>query len=504
MNKEPDIIERIPAYSNKRMYEEMFRLDVVCNQTSKTVKVGRGKNQFTYEKDKFFTRPEYKERIKRSVKYYKALMIEENGFQLRDYQIPLVDQGVDILRGYDFLYLMMEVRTGKTLTSLAIAEEMGVTNILFLTKKKAMSSIEDDYQLMKPNFQMTCINYESVHKVPATGWDLIILDEAHSMGAFPKPAKRSKQVKNLIKMNNPLVILLSGTPTPESYSQMYHQVWGIPNNPFRAWDSFYKFAKDEERGGGGYVNVTQKKVNSFLVNDYTDGRDSIISEMDPYTISYTQKAAGFKVNTKEHIIEVEMSDMTYHLAKRLKKDRVIEGKEDVILADTPVKLMMKLHQLYSGTIKFEPKIDDEGKETQTTKIIDPTKAQFIHDNWLGHKIGIFYNFTAELKALKEVFGDDLCTELSVFKDTDKSIALQIVSGREGISLKEADCLVYYNIAFSATSYWQSRDRMTTKDRLESDIYWIFAKGGIERDIYDAVSKKKDYTLRHFRKDNQIK
>jgi hypothetical protein len=102
--------------------------------------------------------------------------------------------------------------------------------------------------------------------------------------------------------------------------------------------------------------------------------------------------------------------------------------------------------------------------------------------------------------LQEVFGDRLTTELSVFEDTDKSIALQIVSGREGISLKQADCLVYYNIDFSATSYWQSRDRMTTKDRLENKIYWVFSYGGIEDLIYKAVSKKKDYTVSHFKRD----
>ena len=75
-----------------------------------------------------------------------------------------------------------------------------------------------------------------------------------------------------------------------------------------------------------------------------------------------------------------------------------------------------------------------------------------------------------------------------------------MSGREGISLREAQCLVYYNIDFSATSYWQSKDRMTTKTRLENDVYWVFASGGIEDQIYKAVTKKKDYTLRHFKKD----
>jgi hypothetical protein len=133
-------------------------------------------------------------------------------------------------------------------------------------------------------------------------------------------------------------------------------------------------------------------------------------------------------------------------------------------------------------------------------IVDYSKAEFIKEHFGGCKIGIFYKFKEELNALKEVFGDQLTTELSVFDETDKNIALQIVSGREGISLKHADYLVYYNIDFSATSYWQSKDRMTTKDRLENKVFWIFSKGGIEKDIYKAVTKKKDYTVNHFKKD----
>ena len=61
-------------------------------------------------------------------------------------------------------------------------------------------------------------------------------------------------------------------------------------------------------------------------------------------------------------------------------------------------------------------------------------------------------------------------------------------------------LVYYNIDFSALSYWQSRDRLTTMDRLSNDIYWIFSEGGIEDKIYKAVSNKKNYTLNVFKKD----
>jgi len=213
--------------------------------------------------------------------------------------------------------------------------------------------------------------------------------------------------------------------------------------------------------------------------------------LKPYTINFSQSQAGFKTKTNEKVLLVKMQESTYTLAKRLQKDLVIEGKEEVILADTPVKLMIKLHQIYSGTIKFE---------SGNSMILDMNKALFIKKYFDGKKIGIFYKFKEELNILKTIFKENLTTELSVFKDTHKNIALQIVSGREGISLKEADCLVYYNIDFSATSYWQSRDRMTTKDRETNKVYWVFADKGIENKIYKAVIKKKDYTIKHFKSD----
>jgi len=198
------------------------------------------------------------------------------------------------------------------------------------------------------------------------------------------------------------------------------------------------------------------------------------------------------VETTENVLEVELQPLTYEIMRKLRKDLVVEGKDEVILADTAVKLMIKMHQLCSGTIKFE---------SGNSKVIDDTKARFIKEKFKDKKIGIFYKFKEELSALKSVFGkEDLTEELDEFNATEKNIALQIVSGREGISLRQAEALVYYNIDFSATSYWQSRDRMTTKDRLKNDVYWIFAKRGIESDIYKAVTKKKDYTLNHFKRD----
>ena len=479
------IIKRKLGHDNLHMVEHCLTLKEILTQT-KQVKSGRGKsvtisNVFKYKNDK-----ETIERIENSYDHYKKLHDMESSFTFREYQNNIITKGSEILLKNRFLYLAMEVRTGKTLTSLGIAQLVGVDSVLFITKKKAISTIEADFDTLKPSFSMCVINYESLHTIdPDLHWDLIICDEAHSMGAFPKPSQRAEAVRSLIIRHRSMVVLLSGTPTPESYSQMYHQVYGIPNNPFREFKNFYRFCDK-------YVKVKDRKINGLLIKDYSNGQESILKEMEPYTINYTQAEAGFKSETTEEVLEVEMSEFTHMLMRKLKKDLVVEGKEEVILADTPVKLMTKMHQLCSGTIKFE---------SGASMITDLSKAEFIKKRFDGCKIGIFYKFKEELNALRQVFGaENLTSELSVFEDTDKNIALQIVSGREGISLRQADYLVYYNIDFSATSYWQSKDRMTTKDRLENKVYWIFSKDGIENDIYKAVTKKKDYTINHFKKD----
>jgi hypothetical protein len=214
--------------------------------------------------------------------------------------------------------------------------------------------------------------------------------------------------------------------------------------------------------------------------------------MIPYTIRFSQSDAGFVVKTTEKIIEVPVDPKVKSMISILKKNLVVQGKEEVILGDTSVKLMSKLHQMYSGTVKFE---------SGNSMVLATTKAEYIADNFSDKRVGIFYKFKEELEAIKSVLGDNVATTLEDF-DNDKCqhIALQIVSGREGISLRRADCLVFYNIDFSATSYWQARDRMTTKDREENHVYWLFSEGGIEHLVYKAVSKKKDYTVSHFKRD----
>ncbi|HAH55233.1 MAG TPA: hypothetical protein DCM02_08125, partial [Flavobacterium sp.] len=346
--------------------------------------------------------------------------------KLRQYQTDLSIKANDILKEKGIVYLSAEVRTGKTITALETARLFGAEKVLFITKIRAFNSIRNDYKNFGFNFSIMIINKESIHKFIDNDFDLIICDEAHGLfSTYPKQNGFTKIFKK--RFSHVPMILMSGTATPESYSQWYHQFWVSDRTPFKEYTNFYKWAKD-------YVNVTQKHLGHGIVNDYSNANyDKIMSVIKDYILTFTQAEAGFQTTVEEEVLEVEMRPITYQIIDRLKKDNVVSNKDgQVILADTGAKMMQKQHQLFSGTVKLENGIG---------KIIDNSKVIFIKDYFEGKKIAIFYKFQAELEMLQDVFCEKLTTNLEEFNTTDKWIALQFVSGREGISLRKADYLV---------------------------------------------------------------
>lgn len=404
--------------------------------------------------------------------------------QLRDYQIDIANRGLEVINEFGLVYLAMQVRTGKTLTSLLLANKLSVEHVLFVTKKKAISSIQDDFKLSGYVYKLDIINFESVHKCENI-YDLIIIDEAHSLGQYPIPSERTKALKNLCK-GKP-VIYLSGTPTPESFAQIFHQFWVSDKSPFADHKNFYSWHK--------HYGIPKKKfVFNRELADYSHVKTELIEcEINHLFLTYTQQEAGFESLVQEAILYVPMSDKVKWAIDKITKDKLFRTKDgEIVVADTAVKEMQKVHQICSGTVK---------KDDGNAIIFDDTKANFIKERFKNQKIAIFYKYIAEGLLLKATFKNSYDDPQEFNKAGGDAVFIsQVQSGREGINLSTADALVMYNIDFSAVSYWQSRARMQTKDRtIASKVFWIFTVGGIEERIFNMVQLKKDFTLRHFKK-----
>ncbi len=410
-------------------------------------------------------------------------MIEE-----RAYQDNAVKDASSILKDKGLVVLSMAVRTGKTFTSFGIIKEVGLKSCLFITKKKAIGSVQEDYNTFNSentHFNIEVVNYEQVHNCKGS-YDIIVIDECHSLAQFPKPSKRTKLIKQ-IAMNKP-IIYLSGTVTPESYSGIYHQFWVSSYSPFRKHRSFYGWAKE-------FVSVQLKRINGGQqIRDYSGGiKERILPIINPYFISISQEEAGFKQKPVEKTVYVQMLNTTKQMFRTLKKDKFVLHGETEIICDTAVKLRSKLLQLCNGSI-----ITTEGEYIT----LDRSKAEHIKTAYADEKIGIFYIYKSDYEIIKEVFGEhNITNSPEEFNKGDKTFVCQIKSGREGINLKTADRIVMYGIDYSAVSYFQGIHRHQYKDR-ERPLYidWIFSDMKLEDKVLKAVQSKKDYTMQYFKKD----
>ena len=405
--------------------------------------------------------------------------------KLRDYQKEAADKLYWLLARKQFAYLMGEVRTGKTLTALSLIERLGIQRCLLVTKKKAIPSIEKDAKALGLQDKVLIINYERLPKFAWTFWQLLIVDEAHSIGAYPKPSGRWK---NLRKMSYEKVLLMSGTASPESYSQLYHQMT-LHRPVWAQYKNFYEWAKK------GYVDIGEKYVGTGqTVNDYSNAnKELILRDIDPYVVRMTQEDAGFETKIDEAVRYVEMNETTYRLAQEIIDDGIANFKDQTwILADTGAKRLSKLKQIYCGTVIPE----ESGKGI----IFDRSKAEYIKQRYGNHKLAIMYCYEAERKMLYEAFPNATDSPEEFNANRDAVFIGQVRASREGVNLSSATYLVFLGVDFAALSYLQARDRASFLGRdTPPRIRYIFAANGIESRVYRTVRKKENFTISHYNK-----
>jgi hypothetical protein len=408
---------------------------------------------------------------------------------LRPYQQAAADKLVGILKARRIAYLRGEVRVGKTLTAMEAIRQLGVERVLILTKKKAIASIEADRDAYGLTDRVTVTNYEQAGKLAKTSWGLVVVDEAHGVGSYPKPSKRWKDIRT---MHYSMVLLMSGTPSPESYSQLYHQ-FALGAAPWGDYKNFYRWADR-------YVVVRQKYVGTGQqVNDYSNARaEDILRDIEPLTVTVTQAQAGFETQIIEKVHKVQMQPRTYRMARRIMKDGVIgrfraDGKAGrTILADTGAKAMSKLRQMYSGTVITE---------AHGAVIFDRSKAHYIRTTFTG-KTAILYTFNAEGDMLKDMFWGKWTDSPEEFNADPHLVFIgQVRASREGVNLSTADDLVFFSVDYAALSMIQGRDRASYlgRDR-ENRVHWIISAGSIEEKVFKVVSGKESYTEAHFKRD----
>lgn len=401
------------------------------------------------------------------------------------------------------VYLRFWMRKGKTWSGITIASEYFKNNptgvVLFVTEKGAIPDINVQYHeyrsaeyishLPKNEYRFNIINYESLHKINYTP-DLIIIDECHRLSKFPKPAKAAEQLKKIC-FNKP-VIFMSATPTPESFSQLFNQLWVSSFSPLARYHNFYRFAD-------AFVNKQIKEYKGLPSTDYSDCN---IKKLEPYikhlfvTVREDEGTALLKVQHKT--LYVDMSLKAIDIFNRLKNKKVyIDEQGRMATCNSGAEKRNKMLQICSGTLLFNETV--AGKYKGDGEIIDTTKADFIRTFFFGKKIAIIFCYKAEERMLKMFFPNWTESDQEFNASNDKVFIKHIISCKTGTNLSTADAVIAITPFDSAEQFIQGSARMQHVKRTKPpEFYWIMSKHGIENEVLNnASNNKNEYTRYHY-------
>ena len=123
---------------------------------------------------------------------------------------------------------------------------------------------------------------------------------------------------------------------------------------------------------------------------------------------------------------------------------------------------------------------------------------------------VFYNFNAELDAMKDICKslnrptsevNGHCKDLTAFEKHDNAVLFgQYQSAAMGLNLQAANKIIYFTPPLSSELYEQSKKRTHRIGQEKPCFYYqLICKNSVEVDIYKTLEKRQDFTEKLFLK-----
>ncbi len=300
--------------------------------------------------------------------------------------------------------------------------------------------------------------------------------------------EKAKRTRFILKMQPKNVILLSGTPTGGKYERLWSQMhllgWNISKDMY--WNQFVIVKRLDLISGrsiplvAGYKNV-----------------DRLKRKMAEYGCQFLKTNEVFDLPLQNFQKINVPSSREY---KKFKETGIVTFVDpyDVengysLVGDTTLTKMLYERQLCS--------IYSEDKLKAFSDLLDSTEDRLI----------VFYNFTAELEAMRKILqaqrrpysivnGNQ--KNLNCYNIKDDSVTfVQYQAGAMGLNLQKANKVIYYSLPLSSELFEQSKKRI---HRIGQDkpcfYYLLICKGSIEEKILATLKMRKDYTAELFKKE----
>ncbi len=416
--------------------------------------------------------------------------------------------------------LLMEMGTGKTITSIAVAGCMyqhgKVNRILVVAPLSILGVWEEEFkkfadfpylltvlkgtlakkkeQLTKlPNegLQIVVVNYESAWRLEKElleyNADLVIADEAHKL-----KENRSKQSQGMQHIGDKAryKLLLTGTVITNRELDVFSQYRFLNSQIFGT--SFYAF-RNQYFDMGGYGNHTPI-FRKHMTEDF-------LHKLHSVAFRVTKAECLDLPAITEEVRAVNLEKEAIELYDSIEDESYAELNEAEVTTTNILTRILRLSQITGGHLT-----DDNGTINNVSRakldalsdIIDTAMAE-------DKKIVIMARFVPELDDIQELLEKkkigyavvrggvkDRDNEIHRFQYDDRCRVFvgQIAAAGLGITLTAASTMVFYSLDYSMSNFEQAKARIHRAGQKENCHYiYLVCKNTIDRKVLYALRQK---------------
>lgn len=436
--------------------------------------------------------------------------------QIKAYNLALLNSS--------FAFLM-EMGTGKSLTSVAVAarrwERGEVKKLLIVAPTSVLpvwpkefeactipyicAVLEGSMQERRETLQqldniqdrllVAVINYEATWRIidDLVAWrpDMVIADESQRIKN--PSAKQSKALHRLGKVAK-YKLILTGTPVQNQPLDFFSQYKFLNDTIFGT--SFYAF-RNRYAILGGYGG---KQVVGY------QNLDELIKKAHSIAFRVTKEEA---LDLPEQIDQYQYCELEPEAARiynEVKKQSYAELKnEQEITVRNVLTRLLRLQQITGGFVNTDAGIQQHVSSAKLN-LLKEILADILE---AGKKVVIFARFLPELKAILKIL-EDMRLEYSyitgevpneqrgeqvrIFQEDPncKVFVAQIQTAGLGITLHAADTAIFYSVDFNYANYSQARARIHRIGQRNNCTYiHLIAKGTVDEHVLKALQHKED-------------
>jgi SNF2 family DNA or RNA helicase len=305
-------------------------------------------------------------------------------------------------------------------------------------------------------------------------FDMIIIDESSRFKSAK--AKRFKRLARMINLEKQRVYLLSGTPVPNGWEDIWAQIFLLDKGE-RLGTSFWKFLD-----------------NYFLIYNYRkvlpkQNKEEILRRISDICIFASSDKIKLP-NKTETKVYFEFDEKKQEIFDRFEKDYImqIDGKEITVLSKQI--LINKCLQLSNGCIYHD------GKSNYT--FFDDSKLKFVEDYSEQHpdeNILVFYSFKFDKERLLKLKG---ARAIENTRDKDDwnngKIKIGVISPysfQYGGNLQfGGHVIMWFGLMWGLENYLQSNKRVWRQgQKNDVKIFYLMMKDTWDDYVYKAVVTK---------------